>query len=65
MDHKEREGKANLAPVTEFIRRVFSNMQGSVGPEPGRAVNYSSACERESPGLSTSTDSRPCKYLGC
>jgi len=28
MDHKEREGKANLAPVREFIRRVFNNMQG-------------------------------------
>jgi hypothetical protein len=26
MDHKEREGKANLAPVREFLRRVFSNM---------------------------------------
>jgi hypothetical protein len=26
MDHKEREGKANLAPVSQFIRRVFSNM---------------------------------------
>jgi hypothetical protein len=28
MDHKEREGKANLAPVREFIPRFFSNMQG-------------------------------------
>jgi hypothetical protein len=26
MDHKEREGKANLTPVREFLRRVFSNM---------------------------------------
>ena len=26
MDHKERKGKANLAPVREFLRRVFSNM---------------------------------------
>jgi hypothetical protein len=28
MDHKERESKANLAPAREFIRRVFSNMEG-------------------------------------
>jgi hypothetical protein len=29
MDQKEREGKANVAPVREFIPRVFSNMQDS------------------------------------
>lgn len=28
MDHKEREGKANVAPARGYIRRVFSNMQG-------------------------------------
>ena len=28
MDQKEREGKANVASVRGFIRRVFSNMQG-------------------------------------
>jgi hypothetical protein len=33
MDHKEREGKANVAPVRGFIRRVFSNMQGLRGGE--------------------------------
>jgi hypothetical protein len=27
MDHEERESKANLAQIAEFIRRVFSNMQ--------------------------------------
>ena len=26
MDHKEWEGKANLAPLREFLRRVFNNM---------------------------------------
>jgi hypothetical protein len=36
MDHKERESKANLAPVREFISRVFSNMQEDLaGPELG------------------------------
>ena len=36
MDHKERESKANVAPVREFIPRVFSNMQGDLaGPELG------------------------------
>jgi hypothetical protein len=37
MDHKERESKANLAPVREFIRRVFRDMQQiPQGRNPGR-----------------------------
>jgi ABC-type transport system involved in Fe-S cluster assembly fused permease/ATPase subunit len=59
MDHKERESKANLAPVRESIPRVFNNMQGlsGAGTKGGKKLRISIArrvsteVTRESLGL--------------